>query len=524
MRILSFMNKWKLTNKMICAIMAALLLVFAVFAGVLGNYQKAVLLEELNKKGINLVQFIAAISSEPILSQDITYLDNYVRYISEGDKDIVYAVVMAKNGTPMTTGAQRSGQERDIKEYSSRVMQGKEEIGMVKIGFSMLSINRALVRSRIIIAVLSAAAMMVISLLIVFMFKAMVIRPLEKLNLVAQRVAKGDLTQTVVSVSGDEIGELSSSIATMVVQIKSVVEDVKNAADNVASGSQQINASTQMMSHGTAEQAVSTEEASSSIEEMNATIRQNADNAMLTEKIANKSAMDAQESGEAVSNAVTAMKLIFQKIGIVEEIARQTNLLALNAAIEAARAGSHGKGFAVVAAEVRKLAERSQKAAAEISDLSNSSVQIAEQAGQMLAKLVPDIQKTAELVQEISASSEEQSGGANQINGAVQQLNHVVQQNAGVAEEMASTAEELANQADLLLTTISFFKVDGNGSSQAALAGSHQRVVKSANRVQIAHAAPKAAMPGFAAKSVHLDHGYASNAMGASRDSDFEVY
>ena len=181
---------------------------------------------------------------------------------------------------------------------------------------------------------------------------------------------------------------------------------------------------------------------------MNATIRQNADNSQQTEKIALKSATAATESGKAVSETVEAMKEIARKISIIEEIARQTNLLALNAAIEAARAGEHGKGFAVVASEVRKLAERSQTAARQISDLSATSVQVAERAGEMLARLVPDIQKTADLVQEISAASREQTTGAGQINASIQQLNQVIQQNAGAAEEMASTAEELAAQAE----------------------------------------------------------------------------
>ena len=181
-----------------------------------------------------------------------------------------------------------------------------------------------------------------------------------------------------------------------------------------------------------------------------------ADNAQQTEKIALKSAGDARESGRAVGETVTAMKDIAGKISIIEEIARQTNLLALNAAIEAARAGEHGKGFAVVASEVRKLAERSQAAAAEISKLSSSSVQVAEMAGQMLEKLVPDIQKTAELVQEINSASSEQNSGAEQINKAIQQLDQVVQQNAGVAEEMSSTSEELAAQAENLQSAMEF--------------------------------------------------------------------
>jgi methyl-accepting chemotaxis protein len=200
------------------------------------------------------------------------------------------------------------------------------------------------------------------------------------------------------------------------------------------------------------------------MEQMVSNIRQNMDNAMQTMKISQKAADDATQSGIAVSEAVVAMKEIAGKISIIEEIARQTNLLALNAAIEAARAGEHGKGFAVVAAEVRKLAERSQDAAGEISQLSSSSMDVAERAGEMLGKLVPDIQKTAELIQEISASGSEQNAGAEQVNKAIQQLDMVIQQNAGASEELASTSEELASQAQQLQGTIKFFKVGDNGS------------------------------------------------------------
>ncbi len=187
-------------------------------------------------------------------------------------------------------------------------------------------------------------------------------------------------------------------------------------------------------------------------------IKQNADNAQQTEKIANKSAKDAQDSGRSVVEAVSAMKEIASKISIIEEIARQTNLLALNAAIEAARAGEHGKGFAVVAAEVRKLAERSQKAAGEINTLSASTVKVSEKAGEMLDRLVPDIQRTAELVQEITAACKEQDTGATQINQALQQLERVIQQNASAAEEMASTTEELSGQGAQLLGALEFFQ------------------------------------------------------------------
>jgi methyl-accepting chemotaxis protein len=276
---------------------------------------------------------------------------------------------------------------------------------------------------------------------------------------VARKVAAGDLTVTFETTEKSETG-IYAALKVMVEKLRDVVTDVQTSADNVASGSQQLSSGAEQLSQGTTEQAASAEEASSSVEEMNATIRQNADNALATEKIAQKSSNDALDSGKAVSETVKAMKAIAEKITIIEEIARQTNLLALNAAIEAARAGEHGKGFAVVAAEVRKLAERSQMAAAEIGELSGNSVGVAEQAGAMLARLVPDIQKTAELVQEISAASKEQAGGADQINGAIQQLNTVVQQNAGAAEEMSSTAEELAGQAEQLMGAIRFFKVD----------------------------------------------------------------
>ncbi len=236
--------------------------------------------------------------------------------------------------------------------------------------------------------------------------------------------------------------------------ITSVLAEVKTAADNVAAASQEMSSSSEEMSQGATEQAASAEEASSSMEQMASNIRQNSDNAQQTEKIAGKAATDARDGGEAVSQAVGAMKEIASKISIIEEIARQTNLLALNAAIEAARAGEHGKGFAVVAAEVRKLAERSQSAAAEISDLSSSSVEVAERAGEMLSRMVPDIQKTSDLVQEINASSNEQNTGAEQINKAIQQLDQVIQQNAGVSEEMASTAEELSAQAEQLQSAV----------------------------------------------------------------------
>jgi len=362
----------------------------------------------------------------------------------------------------------------------------------------------------------------VVSVAITLFITRSITAPVNEALGISGRLAQGDLTFNIEVKSQDELGQLLSAMKNMVDKLKAVVGDVKTAAENVAMGSQQLSAGSEQMSQGTTEQAASAEEASSSVEEMNATIKQNADNSQQTEKIALKSANDALESGKAVSESVSAMKQIASKISIIEEIARQTNLLALNAAIEAARAGEHGKGFAVVASEVRKLAERSQTAAGEISRLSKSSVEVAEKAGAMLTKLVPDIQKTSELVQEISASSKEQAGGADQINSAIQQLNQVIQQNAGAAEEMASTAEELSSQAEQLQGTISFFKTNNvEQGTTRRIAGAGKKTAHASHLVQIAHVAkrPAAKPAGVALNMGHNGHGKADG-----KDVEFERY
>ncbi|MGE0917314.1 MCP four helix bundle domain-containing protein [Trichlorobacter lovleyi] len=317
----------------------------------------------------------------------------------------------------------------------------------------------------------------------------------------AKQVAQGNLMVELKKRSEND--DLMESLANMVEKLKEIVREVQAAADGIATGGQQLSATAQSLSQGATEQAASAEEISSSMEEMSSSIKQNADNASQTEKISNKSATDAREGGKAVNETVAAMKEIATKISIIEEIARQTNLLALNAAIEAARAGEHGKGFAVVASEVRKLAERSQTAAGEISELSGRSVQVAEAAGQMLTAILPDIQRTAELVQEISASSKEQDAGADQINRAIQQLDQVIQQNASAAEEMASTTEELAGQAEQLKTTIAFFSLDTHGTQRAL---SHKQPARPApqQRPLVTHTAPpRQAKSG----GVHIDLG-----------------
>ncbi|MGO6998375.1 methyl-accepting chemotaxis protein [Rhizobium leguminosarum] len=282
---------------------------------------------------------------------------------------------------------------------------------------------------------------------------------------IASQISNGDLTVSPKPLSDKDM--LGIALEQMVERLRGVVSDAAAAAENVSAGSQELSSSSEQVSQGATEQAASAEEASASMEQMAANIKQNADNAAQTEKIARQSAKDAEASGDAVTRAVQAMRTIAEKIGIVQEIARQTDLLALNAAVEAARAGEHGKGFAVVASEVRKLAERSQSAAAEISSMSGDTVKAAQEAGDMLGRLVPDIRKTAELVSEISAACREQDVGASQINEAIQQLDKVTQQNAGASEQMSATSEELATQAEELQASIAFFKVDTAGNRQS---------------------------------------------------------
>jgi methyl-accepting chemotaxis protein len=284
---------------------------------------------------------------------------------------------------------------------------------------------------------------------------------IERLNRFAQKVAEGDLTETLdTGVGKDEVGQLMAAVNRMVERLREVVQQVREISGVVAEASRGMQASTQQLTQGASEQAAATSETSASMEQMNANIRQNSGNAQTTEAIAVRAAADARDGGVAVSETVRAMSEIAERIGIIEEIAYQTNLLALNAAIEAARAGDHGRGFAVVASEVRKLAERSQKAAGEIAKVSSRSTEVAGKAGEMLKKMVPDIVRTASLIQEIAAASKEQTAGVEQTNRALQQLDGVTQQNASTTEELAATAEDLASRAAELEKAVAFFRVE----------------------------------------------------------------
>jgi methyl-accepting chemotaxis protein len=332
------------------------------------------------------------------------------------------------------------------------------------LGPKLAASNKATIN----IVLLITLAGLALGILFAWLITKMVKRPLGgepvKMAEIAQLIASGDLNVDFSSNDGKEATGLFAAMKEMNDQLQKIVLDVKSASDNVTSGSQQLSSSAQDMSEGASEQAASAEEVSSSIDEMAANINQSAEYALDTDKIAKKVAKDTVEGAKAVEHTITTMKNIAEKISIIEDISRQTNMLALNAAIEAARAGEHGKGFAVVASEVRKLAENSQKAAAEIGELSVSSVSIAENAGKVLEQILPDIQKTSELVQEIANSSVEQKSGAEQINTAIQRLDQVIQQNASASEEMASTSEELSSQAEMLQASMAFFKLDGTSS------------------------------------------------------------
>jgi methyl-accepting chemotaxis protein len=339
---------------------------------------------------------------------------------------------------------------------------------------------------------------------------------LRKAANIVVSISEGDLTVEATALSEKDV--LGNAQKRMLENLRRTVSQVTEAAGSVASGSQEMSATAQQVSQGASEQASSAEECTSSMEEMGSSVQQNADNAKQTDKIATKAAEDALASGEAVSQTVRAMTEIAEKITIIDEISRKTDLLALNAAVEAARAGEHGKGFAVVASEVRKLAERSQVAAAEIGRLTADGVKRADGAGQLLSRLVPDIRKTAELVREIAAASAEQGSGATQVSKAMQQLDQVIQQNASASEQMSTGADELSEQAEALQGAISFFKVSGsNEQSRRPVVTTRKKAYPQKSNV-VRPGKPKQGDAGF-------DIEIGSDSQGADHhDKDFKIY
>jgi len=355
---------------------------------------------------------------------------------------------------------------KDIEVYTSFKVIAE---GILITAIPTQSYKESLISVIIALIVTSLISLIILTIIMMYIVKKLIF-PLTLVSDSLREIASGNLQISIDSKiinQRDEIGTLAQSLSNMTENLQDIVGKVTAAANYIASGSLQVSDSSQMLSSGATEQAASAEEVSSSMEEMSSNISQNADNSSQTEKIAIKAARDAKESGKTVKEALDAMSLIASKITIIEEISRSTNLLALNAAIEAARAGEHGRGFAVVATEVRKLAEQSQRAAGEITELASNTVTLSKGSGEKLTKLVPDIERTAELVEEISAASNEQQAGVDQITSAIHQLDKIIQSNASSSEELASTSEQLAAQAEQLKETIQYFKISNKVSVRA---------------------------------------------------------
>jgi methyl-accepting chemotaxis protein len=446
---------------LIRSIIFTIALVFAV-ALVSIKVNNGILRAQMDTQGNSMASYMAKTSIFYYRNYDLGALEGFVKEITK-DPAVAFAVFYDDKKKPVTTSSLEPADKGRLLLYEAGIRdEVGTQLGSLSLGYRTTALSESARKLATIMVTSALVAVIVASLGVTYIVRTLVVRPLKTAVAAANRLADGDLTVPIEVTSNDEIGQLLGAMKNMLEKLRQVVADVKTVSGHVGSWSQELSNGAAQMSQGATEQATSAEQASASIEEMNATIRQNADNAQQTETIAQKSAADALSSSEAVSEAMVALKEIAGKISIIGEIARQTNLLALNAAIEAARAGEHGRGFAVVAAEVRKLAERSQAAAGEIGLLSTRTSEVSERAGAMLSRLVPDIQRTSELVQEISASSKEQAGGADQINAAIQRLNDVIQKNVGAAEAMSATSGELAQQAVQLQSTIAFFKASGD--------------------------------------------------------------
>jgi methyl-accepting chemotaxis protein len=343
-----------------------------------------------------------------------------------------------------------------------QVTFNKINVGSATLKLSTASVDEALARELWSTVVREAIGLFILLIALTALVRREISRPIQQVAQGLHEIAngQGDLTKRVDDSAQNEIGDVARAFNQFVGTLSHIINRVRRVTDQVNAASTQVSVAAQNFSVGTSEQAAAVQQTTSSLERMNVSITHNADNSRQMETVALNGANEIQGSATTVGESVNAMKIIAEKISIIEEIAYQTNLLALNAAIEAARAGEHGRGFAVVAAEVRKLAERSQSAAQEINSLTSTSVQIAERSGDLLKALVPSIAKTAELVQEVATSSREQAIGVAQVSKAMTQVDQVTQRNAAAAEELSSTADQMRAQAESLQKLMGFFRTN----------------------------------------------------------------
>lgn len=385
-------------------------------------------------------------NDQPYVQKTIVNGESHVR-VAVADKMVADACVSCHNGHPDTPKNNwKMGDVRGVLEIDTNI-----EAQLVAGGATSRSIIVVLIG----VLIFSLAA-------IYFVFKQRIEKKITGINEAYNQVGDGNLMCRISDDGSDELGQSAKSFNQFIDKIRHVLLEINDGANNISSASGQISQTADSLSKMASEQAASVEETSASLEEMGASIRQNAENSQATDKIATSTSQQANEGGDAVKETVAAMNEIDSKISLIEDIAYKTNLLALNAAIEAARAGEHGKGFAVVADEVRKLAERSQNSAQEISELASNSVTIAQRAGGLIDDMLPNIQKTADLVQEISTASAEQLNGVDQVNTAIEHVDKSAQQGASSSEELSATATEMSGQVDKLKNTIGFFKLSGD--------------------------------------------------------------
>jgi methyl-accepting chemotaxis protein len=461
----------KLRGKLLMPIIIVFFFGFSLFILFLSLDQSRKKSADLNAYADTLTALASTTNSTYLWNMDTQGLAQSLASFQKIREIVSIEILDTKGNSIAKLVADKKGSVKIVK--SADILHDSDKIGVATLSFTD-AFARGEIRSITLQLAILGIVLFAIIVVVLLVITGSLIAAIRQLLQLVGGVAKGDLTLEASASylkRSDEVGDMCRSLESMRLSLKETLLAIQNAAENVRTGSGQINETAQDLSRGSSEQAASAEEVSASMEEMSATTKQNTGNATLTEKLARNSAQDAEEGGQAAQETVVAMKKIASSISIIEEIARQTNLLALNAAIEAARAGDAGKGFAVVASEVRKLAERSQKASGEIIVLSTNSVAVAERAGALLAKIVPDIRKTAELMQEIATSSLEQSAGTEQVSKAIVQLDTVIQENAASSEELAASSEKLSGQAVLLQETISFFRIESTDSQDTNSSG-----------------------------------------------------